>query len=1456
MSLDLRLRQSPRVSMTASILVLLTLFSTTIAKALAQTSVQPETQAVGQSSAVPSRNQIRRTLLRQPLYFEPAADGAMIRRSPAGTMRLDAGGKAQFAAPGKAAISMVLDGANTTAKPAGEETLPGRSNYLLGNDPALWRTGVSQFSRVRVPAVYPGIDVVYYGNGNQLEHDYLLAPNADPALIRMLFQGATTVTDDSTGDLILRQTASAGAPNEALRLLKPVAYQRAADGAKTPVPVSYRPLADGGYGFALGAYDRRQAVVIDPVILYGSYFGGKYNDSIIDINVASDGSLYLLLTTDSTDLKTVGATAGACIGNCGPANPDLGASSQPDIYIAKLDSTAQTLLFATYLGGSDSDQAFNLALDTDGSVYVSGTSHSADFPIINGYPGGTPVTGGNPAGTLTKLSADGSTILYSTFIGYGLPLAESPTQVGNGAAHAMVTANNGIVYLVGQAGTTDADFLWQKNPLFTAGTDFVAKLDTTKTGTDSVVYATRVGDGDNSTSSAQVTSVAVDSKGDVWLYGETKNSAFPTTTTGALQPQCTTPASTSCLSSFLMEIGPTGASVLYATYLGGSGGTNVTSFDIQLDTSDTIYVSGYTDQSNFPILNGAYPTLPSSASNYISKISSDGKTLLYSTYLQSDIFSVSPDGKVAFTIASAAGFPLKNNLQTAIPTGNNLDAAFGLLDTTLSGADSLLVSSYLGTNTGYTQPQRVYLASTGQILIMGETSATDLPVANAYQPTSGGVYDGFLAIIQPNDTLTLTPTSITFPATSVGSTSAAMTATLFNGTTKSIYLIQGTLTDSKDFTAKDNCGGIMSPQASCTVTFTFTPQAAGTLTSTYSTGDLDNQSNLLTITLTGGATAATVSVSPTSLAFGSVADGSTATQSVTLTNSSDSALPISGATVSGTGFSLTNNTCGASVAANATCQYSVTFSPTEQGPYAGTLTIADSLGSQIVQFIATGTEAKGSEALSPATVNFGNVYEGVTATAVVTYTNNGPGAVNITAATINPPVFKIVTTTCSQQVAAGASCTYTLSYTPIGVFSTQGTFTITDGSSNPSVTLSGTGIQPQDGDVFLLPGSVNFQNVLLASGADQNLTLSNQTSQTIQVLGVNYLFVGTGKAAFSYGVGQPVFCPISTDGHANITLAPYTSCLIGVAFNAANAVVDTTYNAQFDVNWNYVGDTQLHYLATAVTANTISPATAVVTPTTIQFPATPSGKKSLAQVVNVTNGGDQTLGFTGASFNGANPTAFTQTNNCPASLNKNDTCQISVYFTPSASGNEFTANLDVGLDTGDVNVVLDGGTSPSDFVLSSPATTQGGTNPTWSINIAPLTASIGFNEPITFKVSGLDSSYGTPVFTPSTVTPKGGTVSTTMTLTTAPSAAFNQKPGGKQSGTKTALPILACCMAFFFSFRRKLKNYRTWIASIIVVLALTVFALAGCGKSKPPVNFTVTATSGSISHSLTLTLQP
>ncbi|SNS42632.1 Abnormal spindle-like microcephaly-assoc'd, ASPM-SPD-2-Hydin [Granulicella rosea] len=1410
--------------------ILLTILALASTASPAQTAAPP-----------PSRETAKQTLLRRPLYFEPAADGAMTRRSPAGTMRLDAGGATQFATPGKAAISLTLDGANAAAMPRGEAALPGRSHYLLGNDPAQWRTGVSQFSRVRVPAVYPGIDLVYYGNGSQLEHDYLLAPNADPALIRMRFQGAATSPDQGTGDLVLRQTATAGARNEAMRLLKPVAYQQAADGAKMPVPVSYRLLADGDYGFALGDYDHRQALIIDPVVVYGSYFGGKYNDSIVDLKVGSDGSLYLLLTTDSTGLKTVGATAGGCAGNCGPFNEDNGSSSTPDMYLAKFDSTFQTLIFATYLGGSASDQAYNLALDTDGSIYVAGVTQSTDFPIVNGYPGGTPATG-QPFGTLTKLSPDGSTILYSTLIGYGQPATSYAPPV-------MATGNNGIVYVVGQSGaSSSAGFIWKKNSLFYISPDFLAKLDTTKTGTDSVVYATYMGN-DIEAANSQLASVAVDSKGDVWVHGQTKDASFPTTTSGAFQPQC---KSNPCNSGFLMELDPTGASVLYATFLGGStAGGSVTARDIVLDPSDNIYVSGYTYQGDFPTLNGYYTAIDGNSAGYISKFSPDGKTLLYSTFVPVGVeIGVSKGGQVAFAGVAGSGFPVKNNLPTPTLAPNDYDAVIGLIDTTQSFDSSLLLSSYLGTSTGYTQPSRVYLAGSGQVLIVGETSATDLPLASPYQSTpGGGTYDGFIAAIQPgaSGSLTLTPTTLTFPSTSVGSTSSVQTATLSNSTAQSIYLLQGSLTDSKDFTQTDNCNGIIAPGASCTVSFTFTPQSTGTLTSTYTTADLNNQATKLTVALSGpGAAPPNATFSPTTLAFGSVADGQSATLSTTLTNGGSLPLSITGASVTGAGFALTNNGCGASVGANGSCQYTVSASPTTPGPITGTLTVVDSLGTQTVQLTATGSSTQ--ETLSPATVNFGNAYvgSGAVATQVVTFTNSGSAPVTISGTVFNPTIiFSVVSTTCQQQVAAGASCTYTLGFVPFGVGSVQGTFTVTDGSSNPSVALAGTGLAAQDGDVFLLPGSIDFQDVLLYTNPSIPVILSNQTSQTIQVArnnpASNIAIQGTDAQAFNY-----------TDCQLNLTtiqLAPGASCKINVGFGYGNIAADTHYNAQLTVNWNYLGQTQLHTLATALTANTISSANAIVTPSSIQFPGTAAGATSPAQVVTVTSTGDQPLGFTTPTFSGTNPTAFAQTNNCPASIAKGVTCQISVTFKPDASATQFTANLNLGLSAYSLPVSLSGSTNPTDFVLSSTSGTQGPSNPSWVINVAPLTAA-GFNQPITFTATGLDPSFGTPVFNPPSVTPNGGSTATTVTL--APPVAGMKRP---PLNPRQSWPILAC-FALCLPLARKLKSVRgRKILLVLICIAAGGIVLPGCGVNLPPVNFTVTATSGTITHTITLTYQ-
>lgn len=910
---------------------------------------------------LPARRAAADLIGRLPLRFEPSADGSgMISTAGHRLLRVETGGAVDVEAQlrGKTAdLRLELEGGNAQAAVTGAQALPGRSNYFLGNDRSQWRTGVGQFAQALVKDVYPGINLVYYGNGDSLEHDFRVAPFSNPRLIRLRIGGGDARVDRASGDLIV---SSPGAAVEMMRLRQPVAYQIRSDGSRASVAVGYSEAEDGSFQFSLGSYDRKRPLVIDPVILYGTYFGGNGDDNIVDLKLGSDGSIYLLMTTKSTDLTTKSNPSNTCGGGCGPANTvsPFGA----DYYVAELDNTGQNLVFATYIGGSDGDQANNLALDSDGSVYIAGTTLSADFPQANAYPGGQPLDKGaaGTAGTLTKLSADGSQLLYSTYIGFGVP---TTTEGGQYKSQFLVTANNGIVYLLGSASVDndpDVSFIYKKNPLFTLGLDFVAKVDTTKAGTDAIVYATQIGDTDSYTS-ALLSSLALDSKGDLWVYGTTFDAAFPVASPDAYQISCSVSAAGNCNSGFLMELKPDGTAVLYSTFLGGTDQTSFTrgfssTSYMRLDASDNIYVLGTTDQPDYPIKNGVYPTFVRYPANYVSELTPDGKTLLYSTFLDGNIsdIAVSANQQLAFAGYSGSGFPTKNNLQTTPPSGEfATDVVFGLIDTTLSGDDSLLISSYLGISgmSASTNPGGIESSSDGQFLIAGRTTAMNLPVRNPYQATcpsctqSSG--DGFIVAIQPSNTLTLTPTTIPFPSTPVGATSAKMTASLYNGTTQSIYLKQPTLSDSTDFTQSDDCNGILSPNVGCNITFTFTPKSSGTLTSTYTTGDLDDPSNPLTIALTGTGTgsSATLSISTTALSFPDTAVGSTSSaMTATLSNTTSAIVNLTAPTLSNaTDFSISANTCAATgtIAPNGTCTFSFTFNPASTGAKTATFSIAD-----------------------------------------------------------------------------------------------------------------------------------------------------------------------------------------------------------------------------------------------------------------------------------------------------------------------------------------------------------------------------------------------------------------------------------------------------------------------------------------------------------------------------------
>jgi len=1442
-------------------------------------------------------------ILQQPLRFEAAADGRMVSRSAGRVLQVGKGGAIGFSSSGQTPIAMYLTGSNPAAAPAGEEQLPGYSNYFLGNDPAKYRTHVSQYRRARLSNVYPNIDLVYYGDKDRLEYDYLIAPHADPAQIRMRFEGAQPELDAKTGSLILNTV-----DRRKLELRQPVAYQQGADGTRAQIAVSYQALPGHQFAFSLASYDHTRPLVIDPIITYSTYFGGSNLDGIVDMRVDALGNMYFLMQTDSIDLPQLGEPTGLCGTGCGPTNPDPPFATNPgskyDFYVAALDSIGTTLKFATYIGGSDRDVATSLAYDPSGYLYIAGGSLSTDFPTKNAYSTQPPTNGSGTAilgGTLTKITSDGATLLYSTFFGNGpLSLGSAVQDIGTvspGNADGLAVSYNGVVYMIGYAG---GGTLATKNPLFNEGNDFIAKFDTTKSGASSLLFATRVGDDQSPASGISLSSIALDSSGDLWIYGETNSNTFPVTSGSSVQAAC---AVANCNTSFLLELNPDATAVSYGTYLGGSVNSSGAPagnipLDLVIDASDNLYVTGITNQVDYPLVNQAlgYSDLSAYGTTlgYITKVTSGGQSIAYSTLFsgQSNTVAATANGQAAVAVSTGSGYPTKNTLVTPSLSGANRDAVFLTFDTTGSGGASLLTASYVGSSEGTTIPVRVAYDANNILYLSGYTTASDYPTENAYQAAcnscsgSNIAPEGFLTRLQPAPAFGASPASVTFPDIPVGQSSGAMTVTLSNPTGKGVYLSQPTLSDTQDFTTSNNCGGFLEPGKNCILSFTFTPLSSGALSATYSIADLDNQQSPVIVALSGngGGTQSSVTLSPNPLAFGTINVGATATMSMTLQNSGQSALPIQSATVAGTGFTLSNDGCGSSVAAASSCQYGITVAPTTAGSLAGTLAVvtgtantniahAHSISTLNAQLTATATGGTSTETLSPASVNFGNVYG--LATQVVTFTNSGSQAVTITGTTITPSLFSIGGTTCGAQVPANGTCTYTLQFQPIGYGTTVGSFTVQDGSSNPTAALMATGIQDPTGLVTMLPSAITFSNEPVGVQSDnQYLKISNGSAGSIQIVSTDISVGGDGAAQFNVApilaACAPIapsnctYSPASGVGTLTFTISPGGQLNLAVSM-ADNGPTDVTFSANLAAYWTLVGDPTptpvRHLLVSAVTGNLLTPAAPTVSPSSLTFPVTANGKTSAAQVVTVGNTGDQAVSFGGITFGGTDPSAFTQTNNCPASLAKGVQCTINVVFAPGATGQDFTATMAVNFTSAAASfpppVTLTGYTSNTDFTITSDSpemNIQQGANSTYVLKIAPLDSKVGFFSPITFAVDGLPNNAASYTFSPSTVTPGTATVTVNLNFGSgsgSPTAIlhpFSRKHKG--IGDK-GLPVFAVGFFALLIGRKRLRLYpRLWSLIFFAVFAAGALSVVGCVNDN---SFVVTATSGSISHSIQLT---
>lgn len=545
-------------------------------------------------------------------------------------------------------LQMKFEGANRAPRIDGIERRAAISNYFLGKDPAKWRTRIPHYARVRYRSIYRGIDLVYYGANNQLEYDLVVKPGADLGKVRFKISGADHLRIDSRGDVAL------AVGNDNLFVRKPVVYQEIG-GRRRLVDGSYRMLGRATVGIEVADYDRSRPLIVDPALSYATFLGGSSIDAASAVAIDSNGNAYLTGLTCSNNFPTTAGVLGPTKGKAPCA-----------AFVTKLDTSA-TPVYSTYLGGGDTeDPANGIAVDGSGFAYVVGQS-GANFPTTAGVLETSIPTGASTNAFVAKLATDGSSLVYSTFLGGGTRQNGNIPVEDAGFAIALLPgcASNCNAFVGGRTDASDfngtSNGFQPANGGTTAPFDgFVAQLNS---GATALVYSSYLGGQGNDT----VFGIAVDTAGEAFVTGVTDSSATPNfpTTMGAAQ---TTFGGTA--DAFVAKVSADGTSKLYSSLLGGSGYDAGTA--IAVDTAGDAFVAGYTFSTDFPVSGGVVqPTFGRSGVNYalengfIAELNPAGSSFLYQTYLggiTAGLFSLAIDSTGN---AYVAGFSATPDFPTA-----------------------------------------------------------------------------------------------------------------------------------------------------------------------------------------------------------------------------------------------------------------------------------------------------------------------------------------------------------------------------------------------------------------------------------------------------------------------------------------------------------------------------------------------------------------------------------------------------------------------------------------------------------------------------------------------------------------------------------------------------------------------------------------------------------------------
>ncbi len=1007
--------------------------------------------------------------------------------------------------------------ANPAAKVTGAEELPGKINYFVGNDPKKWRSDVPTYAKVKYEGVYPGIDLVYYGNRRQLEYDFIVAPGADPRHVQFDVSGAGNISRDASGELVLQIGKSE------VRLAKPVVYQEK-DGKKQDIAAHYVLKRRDRVGFEVAGYDLQRPLFIDPLV-YSTYLGGSGNDSGVSIAVDSSGSAYVTGATYSTDFPTTpGAFQTMCGGGC--------SNNTDDAFVTKLNPTGSTLVYSTYLGGSNLDQGQGIAVDSSGDAYVAGTTYSTDFPTT---PGAFQTTcGGGCADStddafVTELNPTGSALVYSTYLGGS----------GNDAGASIAVDSSGSAYITGATYSTDfpttpGAFQTMCGGGCSNNTDdaFVTKLNPAGSA---LVYSTYLGgsyrDGGNG--------IAVDSSGDGYVTGATYSTDFPITP-GAFQTVCN--GGSNCNESgdaFVTELNPTGSALVYSTYLGGS--YQDVGNGIAVNSSGDAYVTGTTSSYNFPITTGAFQTTSSGVSDaFVTELNPAGSALVYSTYLggsnsnQGQGIAVDSSGYAHVAGGTASiDFPLQNPLQP-LYGGGPLDAFVATLNPTGS---ALAYSTYLG-GTYQDVGNGIAVDGLGDAFIAGTTYSYNFPITpGAFQTTCGEcptTSDAFLALISPSPFVTLFPLSLNFGNQNVGTSSSPQNLTLTDSGDAAVKI--SSIVATGDFSQTNTCpvGGILAAGSSCTIAVTFTPTGDGNLYGSVLIGD-SAPGSPQSVPLTGVGISSAVTLTPPNLNFGDQTVNTTSAPQVsTLMNTGNSTLTITSIGSDSSEFAETNN-CSTSIPVGGSCQITVTFTPSAAGTQNGAVKIVDNAPNSPQFLPLSGVGVLPTVTFSPTSLTFATQLIYTTSPAQkVTLTNTGLGTLMINGGGVSGEFG--ATTTCGKVLDPGGSCTISVTFKPRTKGTLNGDVSVTDNAPGSPQKLPLTGVGTY---VQLSPASVNFgTQPINTTSVPKYITLVNKGSSTVNFTGTGISITGTDEGDFAETNNCGTSVPSGGNCRIKVTFTP------------------------------------------------------------------------------------------------------------------------------------------------------------------------------------------------------------------------------------------------------------------------------------------------------------------------------